>query len=82
MFCELVNDIATQINANGEYAVEFASDGVFMLAFLRFWRQDELLLHYALPCGFIGRKSGAGLGAALARIIKGMLILILLFLKL
>ena len=42
MFCELVNNIAAQINANGEYAVEFASDGVFMLAFVRFWYQDEL----------------------------------------
>ena len=42
MFSELVNDVTAQINANGEYAVEFASDGVFMLAFVRFWRQDEL----------------------------------------
>ena len=42
MFLELVNDVAAQISANGEYAVEFASDGVFMLAFVRFWREDEL----------------------------------------
>ena len=42
MFLELVTDFATQINANGEYSVEVACDGVYMLAFVRFWRGDEL----------------------------------------
>ena len=42
MFVELVTDIATQINANGEYSVEFACNDVYMLAFVRFWRGDEL----------------------------------------
>ena len=42
MLCGLVNVIAAQINANGEYAAEFARDGVFSLVFVRFWRRDEL----------------------------------------
>ena len=42
MFIELVTDVATQINANGEYSVEFACDGVYMLALVRFWQRDEL----------------------------------------
>ena len=42
MFFELVTDIGTQVNANHEYAVEFAIDGVFLLAFVRFWRADQL----------------------------------------
>ena len=42
MFLELVTDIATHVNLNGEYAVEFATDGVFLLIFIRLWRSDEL----------------------------------------
>ena len=42
MFLELVTDIATHVNLNGEYAVEFATDGVFLLIFIQFWRTDEL----------------------------------------
>ena len=42
MFLELVTDIATHLNLNGEYAVEFATDGVFLLIFIQFLRTDEL----------------------------------------
>ena len=42
MFIELMSDIATHVNLNREYAVEFAVDGVFLLIFIRFWRVDEL----------------------------------------
>ena len=42
MFLELVEDLGTQINSSGEYAVEFATDGVFLLSFVRFWHGDQL----------------------------------------
>ena len=42
MFLELATDIATHVNLNGEYAVEFATDGVFLFIFIRFWTSDEL----------------------------------------
>ena len=42
MFLELVEDLGTQINSSGEYAVEFAIDGVFLLSFVRFWHGDQL----------------------------------------
>ena len=42
MFLELVEDLATQVNSSGEYAVEFATDGVFLLSFVRFWHGDQL----------------------------------------
>ena len=42
MFLELVSDVATHVNLNREYSVEFAVDGVFLLIFIRFWRADEL----------------------------------------
>ena len=40
MFQEIITDVTAQINAYGEYAIEFANDGVFWLAFARFWRED------------------------------------------
>ena len=42
MFFELITDIATHVNGSGEYAVQFATDGVFPLVFLRFWRAEFL----------------------------------------
>ena len=42
MFLELVEDLGTQINSSREYAVEFATDGVFLLSFVRFWQGDQL----------------------------------------
>ena len=42
MFQEVTTDIATFVNANGEYSLEFATDGVFLLVFVWYWRGDEL----------------------------------------
>ena len=42
MFLDLVTDIATHVNLNGEHAVEFATDGFFLLIFTQLWRTDEL----------------------------------------
>ena len=42
MFQEIINDVAAHIKANGEYAIDFASDSVFLLAFVQFWRDNEL----------------------------------------
>ena len=42
MFHEIICDIASQVNSNGEYSIEFANDGAFVLIFIRYWRDSEL----------------------------------------
>ena len=42
MFQELVNDIGHHVALNGEYSIEFANDGIFLLIFIRFWRGEHL----------------------------------------
>ena len=42
MFSVLITDIGTHVNASGEYSVEFATDGAFLLVFIRFWRAEQL----------------------------------------
>ena len=42
MFQELVNDIGHHVALNGEYSIEFANDGIFLLIFIRFWRCEHL----------------------------------------
>ena len=42
MFLEIIEDVGAHINADGEYTMEFATDGIFLLAFVRFWREDQL----------------------------------------
>ena len=43
MFVEIIiEDIGSHVNANGEYSVEFPNDGVFLLAFIRYWRGDQI----------------------------------------
>ena len=42
MFLQIIEDIGTHIKEAGVYAIEFATNGLFLLAFLRFWRKDQL----------------------------------------
>ena len=42
MFQELVNDIGHHVALNGEFSIDFANDGVFLLIFVRFWWGDHL----------------------------------------
>ena len=42
MFSVLIADIGSHVNASGEYSMEFASDGAFLLIFIRFWRAEQL----------------------------------------
>ena len=59
MFQEVMNDIATSVNANGEYSLEFAIDGVFLLVFLRYWRGDELCRIFVKRTGRLQGQSDA-----------------------
>ena len=42
MFLELVKDIGHHVVSTGEYGLEFANDGAFLLVFIRFWHEDQL----------------------------------------
>ena len=42
MFLELVKDIGHHVVSTGEYGLEFANDGAFLLVFIRFWHADQL----------------------------------------
>ena len=42
MFVEIINDVGHHVVANNEYSLEFSSDGVFLLVFIRFWLVDKL----------------------------------------
>ena len=59
MFQEVMNDIATSVNANGEYSLEFAIDGVFLLIFVRYWRGDELCRVFVKRAGRLQGQSDA-----------------------
>ena len=61
MFLELIADIGAQINTSGEYAVEFATDGVFLLSFVRFWHDDQL-------CRVFLKRTGRVQGQAQAEV--------------
>ena len=61
MFLELIADIGSQINTSGEYAVEFATDGVFLLSFVRFWHDDQL-------CRVFLKRTGRVQGQAQAEV--------------
>ena len=38
----MMNDVGTHVVAASEYLLEFAQDGVFVLVFIRYWRDDQL----------------------------------------
>ena len=38
----MINDVGTHVVAASEYSLEFAQDGVFVLVFIRYWRDDQL----------------------------------------
>ena len=62
MFQEVMNDIATSVNANGEYSLEFAIDAideVFLLVFVRYWRGDELCRVFVKRAGRLQGQSDA-----------------------
>ena len=42
LFLEMMNDVGTHVVAASEYSLEFAQDGVFVLVFIRYWRDDQL----------------------------------------
>ena len=42
MFHELVKDIGHHVVATGEYGLEFANDGAFLLVLIRFWHGEQL----------------------------------------
>ena len=42
MFHELMKDIGHHVVSTGEYGLEFANDGPFLLVFIRFWHEDQL----------------------------------------
>ena len=42
MFLELVKDIGHHMVSTGEYGLEFANDGAFLLVYIRFWHEDQL----------------------------------------
>ena len=42
MFLELVKDIGHHVVSTGDYGLEFANDGAFLLLFIRFWHEDQL----------------------------------------
>ena len=37
-----MNDTATHVATSSEYTLEFAHDGVLVLVYIRFWREDKL----------------------------------------
>ena len=61
MFLELIADIGSQVNTSGEYAVEFATDGVFLLSFVKFWHDDQL-------CRVFLKRTGRVQGQAQAEV--------------
>ena len=54
-----MTDIATSVNANGEYSLEFAVDGVFLLVFVRYRRGDELSRVFVKRTGRLQGQSDA-----------------------
>ena len=42
MFLEMANDIGTYVAVTSEYALQLANDGVLLMVFIRFWRDDQL----------------------------------------
>ena len=38
----MMNDTATHLMTSSEYALEFTHDGVFVLVYIRFWRENQL----------------------------------------
>ena len=61
MFLEIVNDVRHHVVSNNEYALEFASDGIFVLIFLHFWQGDQL-------CRFFLKRSRRTQGQGQAEI--------------
>ena len=41
-FLEMMNDVGTHVVAASEYSLDFAQDGVFVLVFIRYRRDDQL----------------------------------------
>ena len=42
LFLVMMNDIGSHVVAASEYSLEFAQEGVFLLVFIRYWRDDQL----------------------------------------
>ena len=59
MFLERIEDLGTQINSSGEYAVEFVTDGIFLLSFVRFWHGDQLCRVFLKRTGWVQSQSQA-----------------------
>ena len=59
MFLEIIEDLGSQINSSGEYAVESATDGVFLLSFVRFWHTDQLCRVFLKRTGRVQGQSQA-----------------------
>ena len=38
---EMMNDTATHVVSSSEYALKFTHDGVFLLVYIRFWREGQ-----------------------------------------
>ena len=55
MFNEVINDIGHRVVLNKENALEFANDGVFLLIFIRYWREDNLCRVFLKPTGRTNR---------------------------
>ena len=60
MFREFIDDLECQINSSGEYAVEFATDGVFLLSFIRFCHGDQLCRVFLKRTGRVQGQTQAG----------------------
>ena len=51
LFLEMINDVGTHVVAASEYSLEFAQDGVFVLVFIRYWRDDQFCRNFLKRTG-------------------------------